>query len=79
MLTQKVHGTDNLTVNDFVKTMKQSRKTIFHDDDAPKKGKETQIHAVCLQMVASGIISFKVHDKTKIGTDQLRRADLSVY
>jgi len=79
LLTQKVQGIDNLSVNDFVKAMKQSRKFIFHDDDAPPKGKESQIHAVCLQMVAGGIISFKVDDKKKIGTDKLRRADLSVY
>ena len=68
-----------MSVNDFVKAMKKSRKSIFHDDDAPPKGKENQIHAVCLQVVASGIISFKVDDKKKIGADQLRRADLSVY
>ena len=79
LLTHKVHGNDDLSVNNFVKAVKQSRKTIFHKDDAPPTGQESQIHAVCLQMVAGGMISFKVKDQTKLGTKKVSKADLSVF
>ena len=78
LLTQQVRGTDNLSVRNFVKAMKQSRKAIFHDDDAPPTGQESQIHAVCLQMFAAGMISFKINDERMLGTEKVCAGDLSV-
>lgn len=79
LLTQKVHGNPNLTVSNFVKAVKQAIKLIFHQDDAPPNGQESQIHAVCLPMVAAGMISFKVKDQTKLGSEKVSKADLSVF
>ena len=79
LLSQKVRGTRNaLSVSEFVKVMKQSRKMIFHKDDAPKGGCESQIHAVCLQMIAGRIIALKVCDSTKVGTEKLSKKNVSV-
>merc|ERR1711937_825358 len=78
LLTQQVRGTDNLSVRNFVKAMKQSRKSIFHDDDAPPTGRESKIHAVCLQLFAAGMISFKINDERMLGTEKVCAGDLSV-
>ena len=42
-------------------------------------GQESQIHTVCLQMVAGGIILFKVNDLSKMGSEKVSKPDLSVY
>ena len=71
MLTREVHGTeDALTVADFMKAMKKARKEIFHANDVPLVKKKSQIHAVCLQMVAVGIVTFKIKDLSKMGTEK---------
>ena len=58
LLTTKVLGTgDALSVTRFVKAMKQSRNTIFHNDDVPQIGMASQIHGVWLQMIAGGVLS----------------------
>ena len=76
MLTDKVHGS-NTTVGKFVKLMKTNKGLIFHEDDVP--GREMgQVHALCLQMIAKGIIELKVNNKTNIGTDEMTRGELSV-
>ena len=79
LLTQKVHGNPDLTVSNFVKAVKQARKLIFHTDDVPPTGQESQIHAVCLQMGAAGMIAFKVKDQTKLGTEKVSKSDLSIF
>ena len=67
MLADKVHGSSK-TIGQFVKLMKAHKGVILHEDDVP--GREMgQVHALCLQMIAKGIIQLKVDDKTKIGTD----------
>ena len=38
----------------------------------------SQVHAVCLQMIARGIISMNVTDRTKVGTEKITRTDLTV-
>ena len=78
LLTKQVRGTDSLSVRNFVKAMKQSRKSIFHDDDAPPTGQESQIHAVCLQLFAAGMIAFKINDERKLGTEKVCAGDLSI-
>ena len=79
LLTTNVLGTgDALSVSIFVKAMKQSRKTIFHKDDVPQIGKTSQIHGVCLQMIAGEIISLKVTDHTKVGKGKITESSLSV-
>ena len=79
LLASKVHGTEEpLTVTDFMKVMKKARKEIFHANDVPPVKKESQIHAVCLQMVAAGIVTFKVKDLSKMGTEKVSKADLCI-
>ena len=79
MLTTKVQGAvDKVPVREFLKAVKRERKTIFHRDDVPPLTNQSQIHAVCLQMVAGGILALKVKDATKVGTDKLNGAHLCV-
>ena len=79
LLTTKVLGAvDKLSVADFMKAMKQARKTIFHRDDVLVIGKEGQVHGSCLQMMARGLIALRVADNTKAGTDKLTRTHLCV-
>ena len=76
MLADKVHGSSK-TIKEFVKIMKAQKGLIFHEGDVP--GREMgQVHALCLQMIAKGMIELKVNDKTKVGTDKIARGDLSV-
>ena len=42
----------------------------------PKNKKTGQIHALFLQLIAKGIITYDVKDHTKIGTEKLRQDDL---
>ena len=67
-----------MPVRDFLKAMKREGKTIFHRDDVPPLRNQSQIHAVCLQMVAGGLLALKVKDATKIGTDKLNKRHLCV-
>ena len=59
-------------VNDggFIKLMKENKALLFHDDDTPKRS-IGQIHALALQLVAAGIVSFGIRNTTKVGTDKL--------
>ena len=75
LLADKVHGSSK-TIGQFVKLMKAHKGLIFHEDDVP--GREMgQVHALCLQMIAKGIIVLKVDDKTKVGTDKTTRRELA--
>ena len=68
VLTESVSGvTEMVGVASFLKTLKKEKKQLFHRDDA-----------VCLQMVAKGIISMNVTDRTKVGTDKITRKDVAV-
>ena len=51
---------------------------MFHKDDVPKGTDMSQVHAACLQVVAKGIISMNVTDRTKVGTDKITRKDVAV-
>ena len=71
LLVQRVHGSDkDVTLRDLVRSMKESRKTLFHRDDVPSPG-VGNIHALCLQLIAAGIISLAVTDPSRIGTDKM--------
>ena len=71
LLVQRVHGSDkDVTLRDLVRSMKESRKTLSHRDDVPSQG-VGQIHALCLQLIAAGIISLAVTDRSRIGTDKM--------
>ena len=71
LLVQRVHGSDkDVTLRDLVRSTKESRKTLFHRDDVPSQG-VGQIHALCLQLIAAGIISLAVTDRSRIGTDKM--------
>ena len=72
MLTEAINGaTGGVSVGGFLKTLKKARKNLFHKDDVPKGSSMSQMHAVCLQIVARGIISTNVTDHTKVGTEKL--------
>ena len=58
-------------VASFLKTLKNNRQNLFYKDDVPKGKEMGQVHAVCLQLVARGIISLGVTDRTKVGTEKL--------
>ena len=61
-----------------LKAVKQERKTNFHRNDVPPMTNQSQIHSVCLQMIAGGLLALKVNDATKVGTDKLNGAHLCV-
>ena len=67
-----------VSVSEFVKAMKRERKTISRKDDASPVNNQSQIHGVCLQMIAGGLLALKVRDPAKVGTDKLSRAHLCV-
>ena len=57
VLTESVSGvTEMVGVASFLKTLKKGKKRLFHKDDVPKGTDMSQVHAVCFQMVAKGII-----------------------
>ena len=71
LLVQRVRGSDkDVTLRDLVRSMKESRKILFHRDDVPLQG-VGQIHALCLQLIAAGIISLAVTDRSKIGKEKM--------
>ena len=39
---------------------------------------QSQIHAVCLQLITGGLVALKVKDATKVGTEKLNGAHLCV-
>ena len=72
VLTEAINGASGgVSVGGFLKTLKKARKNLFHKDDVPKGSSMSQMHAVCLQIVARGIISTNVTDHTKVGTEKL--------
>ena len=77
LLCEKVDGS-KITVGGFVKLLKRNKAAIFHKDDVPKNNKTGQIHGLCLQLVATGMITFEVTDRSKIGTKKFTKADLSL-
>ena len=71
LLVQRVHGSDkDVTLGDLVRSMKESKKTLFHGDDVPLQ-RVGQIHALCLQLIAAGITDLAVTDRSRIGTDKM--------
>ena len=77
LLCKKVDG-QKVSVSGFMKLLKTNKELIFHKDDVPKGKEVGQIHALHLQLVAGGIISYDVKDRAKIGTDKLKTDDLFV-
>ena len=77
LLCKKVDG-QKFSVSGFIKLLKKSKETIFHKDDVPKGKEVGQIHELFLQLVAKGIISYDIRDRTKIGTNKLRTGNLFV-
>ena len=79
MLTETINGTaGGVGVASFLKTLKGARQKLCHKDDVPKGKEMGQVHAVCLQMIAKGIISLNVTDRTKVGTDKIEKKHLAV-
>ena len=79
MLTETVNGNAGGTgIASFLKTLKAKRQKLLHKDDVPKGKDMGQVHAVCLQMIAKGIIALNVTDRTKVGTGQVAKKHLAV-
>ena len=59
---------------------RNERKTNFHRDDVPPLTTQSQIHAVCLQMIARGLLALKVKDtknqKRYLSTDKINGTHL---
>ena len=77
LLADKVVNKD-LAIRDFVKVLKKHKSGMFHKEDVPGKDAAGQIHAVCLQLIAAGIVSLKVTDTSKIGTEKITAKDIVV-
>ena len=72
VLTKTINGTaGGVDVASFLKTLKGARQKLFHKNDMPRGRDTSQVHAVCLQMIAKGIITLNVTDRTKVGTEKL--------
>ena len=54
----------------FVKSLKENKATIFHDDNIPDK-KIGHIHVLVLQLITKGIIALGVSNATKTGKKYL--------
>ena len=78
LLLDKVHGLD-FSISYFAKVMNKNKTDIFHDKDVPKKQEVGQVHAVCLQLIAAVIVSLRVANHQKIGTNKLYRSHLAVF
>ena len=76
LLADKVVNKD-LSIRNFVKVLKKCKSGIFHKKDVLKDS--GQIHAVCLQLIAAGIVSLKVTDTSKIGTKKIGRNSIAVF
>ena len=51
----------------FLKTIKESKALIFEPNEVPNTNKVVgPIHALCLQLLANGIIDLKIADDAKI-------------
>ena len=61
----------------FVKTLKLKKEFFFHKDHVPKTNMG-QIHGLCLQMLARGIIGLRSSDPSKVGTDKFDENDVVV-
>jgi hypothetical protein len=55
----------------FLKKLKTSKDDFFHKDHVPGDHDVAPLHALALQLVASGILVFDLNDKSKAGTEKL--------
>ena len=65
LLADKVRGSE-LSVKEFMQTLKMWRATVFHKDDVPGRDVK-QLHALALQLIATRTIVLKMKTKSKIG------------
>ena len=79
ILTTKIFSGSNKAPHykSFIKTIKQYKEYIFHEEHIPKK-KTGPIHALVLQLLAAGIISVGISDVSKIGTDKLNASHVVI-
>ena len=79
LLTARVQkAEDKVSMSEFVKAVKRTRKTVFYRDDVPKIKNQSQIHYVCLQMIAGGLLALKVTDHTHKGRHRQTKESASV-
>ena len=77
LLADKVRGSE-LPVKEFMQTLKKWKATVFHKDDVPGRDVK-QVHAVALQLIAARMIALKMKNKSKIGTDKVKKDNLVVF
>ena len=77
LLADKVRGSE-MSVKEFMQTLKKWKATVFHKDDVPGRVVK-QVHALALQLIAARIIALKMKTNSKIGTDKARKEDLVVF
>ena len=77
LLADKVRGSE-LSVKEFMQTLKKWKAAVFHKDDVPGRDVK-QVHALALQLIAARIIALKMKTRLKIGTDKVTKHDLVVF
>ena len=79
LLSTKINTSNaGLSVSELVKVLKTSKDLIFHNDDIPKTNQMSQLHAVALQMLGTGIVKLMVTNETKVGTNKVMSSDIAM-
>ena len=60
----------------FVKQIKEKKDIVYDKDSIP--GDAAPIHALCLQLLAKGIVSLNIEHKSLIGTDKVEAKHVNV-
>ena len=61
-----------------MEVLKTNKDFIFHNDDIPKSNQMSQLYAVALQLLGTGIVKLMVTDKTKVVKDKVVSADITM-
>ena len=78
LLTTDVFKEDkSIEFKELLKRLRKEKDILFHTDDVPKKNMG-QLHALCLQLVAKGIVELVPKDKSRIGSDKFSEGDVFI-
>ena len=64
------------TYSVLVKRIKDRKDIVFHKDNIPADA--APIHALCLQLLAKGIVKLNIENKSLIGTDNLEAKNVKI-
>ena len=59
-----------------MKQIKDKKDIVFHKDNIP--GDAAPIHALCLQLLAKGIVELNIENKSLVGTDKLEAKHVNI-